>query len=129
VRAASVAVWIAAGLALVACGGPEGEVGDTIKAYADAVADGDGRKACALLTRSLRDDATVFSGMPCEAAVAGQVEDLTPAQRGDAKIDAFKRIEIDGRTAKAEVADYPVAFELEKTAAGWRISDIGSTAP
>ena len=82
-RVRQAAAPIAALLLFASCGGgPESEVKDTVKSYGKALAEGDGRTACGLVTDGFRDQiAEATGGRSCEDAVEAQASQLTPDQR------------------------------------------------
>ena len=117
------AASIAALALLASCGGgPESEVKDAVKSYGKALAKGDGRTACGLVTDGFRDQIAEATGArSCEDAVEAQASQLTADQRDALNINSFNKITITRSGASAEVADMPVEVLLVETENGWKI--------
>ena len=125
---------------LGACGGgDEDKVGDVVRGYLDAVADRDGKRACAFLTRDAqlrtfrRRRAHAGADHPAEACatVVGTFGPLFGVGRiRDVDVN---RIAVDGDRARARAAGFRV--RLEKVEGEWRLSvsglaqRIGDTPP
>jgi hypothetical protein len=107
-------------------GGPESEVKDTVKSYGKALAEGDGRTACGLVTADFRDQiAERTGGQTCEEAVEAQASQLTPDQRDALNINSFNKVTFTRSGASAEIADMPVEVLLVETENGWKIDSFG----
>jgi hypothetical protein len=136
-------VWLALALtALCACGGGEGddgEVGDAVRGYLSAVADGDERRACGFLTRDAQ--LRVFRTKRAHAgpdhparACAAVVASFGPLY-GAKRVGrvAVSDIAVDGDRAQARADGLPV--KLEKVEGDWKLAvpglaqDVGDTPP
>ena len=125
-RVRQAAVAIAALVLFSSCGGgPEVEVKETVQSYGKALAEGDVRKACGLVTADFRDQITeTTGGRSCEEAVKAQASQLTREQRDALDINSFHNVTITRSGASAEIADMPVEVLLVETENGWKIDSF-----
>ena len=125
--------WLALALVLLAgCGGGGGggdEVGDVVREYVAAVADRDGKRACALVTRDAQ--LRIFRSRRVHAgedhpdqACAAVVESFGPLYGvGRLKGVEVTDVEVDGDRAEARADGFPV--RLVKDAGEWKIASVG----
>lgn len=125
------AVVLAAGalaLAPTGCGGSsdQTQVRGTLKAYFGAVVRGDGRGACARLSRSGRRDLlrSVAGAQTCEQAVAQYRAGLTPAQRAQLRAVRVERVAVEGDRATAYVSGVAGvrSGSLEREGGSWKVA-------
>ncbi len=123
-----------------ACGeSDEGEVADAVRGYLAAVADRDGRRACAFLTPEAQ--LRVFrarrahAGADHPAEACATVVESFGALHGVGRLRrvGISRIEIQGGRARAHADGVPI--KLEKVAGTWKLAvsgvgqDVGDTQP
>lgn len=103
---------------LAGCGTSDdrARAGDVVAAFERAVAAGDGRAACALLTTATAQQIASDEQQPCREAVTSL------GLRGG-RIDAT---EVYSTNAKVDLTSGESAF-LSRQHAGWRISALGCT--
>lgn len=110
------------------CGGASDQerVRTTLKAYFGAVVQGDGRAACARLSRSGRRDLirSVAASRTCEQAVTQYQAGLTPAQRTQLRAVRVERVTVDGDRATAYVSGVPGVRSgaLEREDGEWKVA-------
>ena len=140
-RPALMVAALAVAVAAVGCGGDDASAtpAGAVRAYNDAVAGGDGEKACDLLDASARKELQEST----QGAARGscrQVVDLLAAFYDDATKDRLKGAEVaaaeQGDTARARFTS-PVAFggpdqkqtfELKRVDGDWKITSLGLRA-
>ncbi len=108
------------GFVLPACGGsPEDDVRSTVKAFAEAVADQDGDKACAQLTAAGRKSLT--AGDTTCAKVFGDAgkQEQKQAREAADKVDDLK-VKIKGDKATV-TGDDDVNFKMVKSGGDWKL--------
>ena len=94
--------------------------------YLDAVADGDGDKACGHLAAGAQKDlATLAGGSSCPDAVEQMSEALDGKSREQLRSGRIDRVVIDGTTAKATVASGDT-IPLEKSGDAWKVTEFAS---
>jgi Domain of unknown function (DUF4878) len=129
-------VALAAAL-LAGCGGDgdsedTGGAEDAVRAYFEAVGDGDGEAACALLTEAAQEEAEHAARVnSCEKAATAAPQELLSAT-ADAVADADFTISEDptgGTTVDIEVDGQTASIPVEQTADGWKISEYNVTPP
>jgi hypothetical protein len=110
---------LVAAMALGGCGtdASEEDATATVERFQAALADDDGRAACAELTPATRDELESDEKASCERAV------LALDLRGGGRV-AASRVYV--RQAFAEIPGHGDVF-LDQTPAGWRISAAGCT--
>jgi hypothetical protein len=123
------AALVAALLAPAASAGQKGAVVRVVKAYQKALLDGDGQKACSLLTRGGR--AKLLQALPnsshsCTTAADQLAASITPQnrrniQRARSRLST-KDVHIRGRHASAKLLSGRKLL-LAKVGGRWRISD------
>lgn len=125
------ATFLAAGAllgALSGCGGASDkeQVRGTLKAYFDAVVNGDGHGACARLSRSGQRDLihSVAASRTCAQAVTQYRAGLTPAQRAQLRAVRVERVMVDGDRATAYIRGVPGvrSGSLEREEGSWKVA-------
>lgn len=126
---------------LVGCGGagPKSDpdaIHQLLKDAANAVADGDGDKACGYLTPEAQQQVVqltgaAFGGTDCAGVVKFATATLAPLDRKQIEDAEPQNIAVTGTTATAQVAlpsstnqGQSLALTLVKTSDGWRIAGL-----
>ena len=128
---------------LAACGGggesDDAKIGEVVRSYLAAVADRDGKRACALLTREAqlrtfrRRRAHAGSDHPAEACASVVASFGGLYGPGRLRRVTVSRITVTGDRARARADDLPV--RLAKVEGDWKIAvsglaqDVGDTPP
>jgi hypothetical protein len=119
-------------------GGPKSDpeaIHDLLKGGAQAVAAGDGDKACGYLTPEAQQQVIQLAGgfgpSDCASAVKLAAATLAPLDRKQVEDAEPQNIQVIGATATAEVVvpsstnqGQAVQLTLQKTTDGWRISGL-----
>ena len=120
----------AAALAIAGCGkSDEDKVKDTVSSYISALADGDGDKACGLVSNAAGDQIKKQSkAKDCASAI----ESFTKSDDGAAVKKAFKEAKVEKVEVKGEKATATIRVEqqtaplpLEKSGDDWKLSSVG----
>ena len=120
----------ATALALAGCGqSDEDKVKETVNSYITALADGDGDKACGLVSKAAGDQIkTQSKAKDCAAAI----ESFTKSSDGAAVKKAFKSAKVEKVEVKGEKATATIRVEkqtaplpLEKSGDEWKLSSVG----
>jgi hypothetical protein len=120
----------AAALALAGCGkSDEDKVKETVTSYIDALSNGDGAKACGLVSASAANQIkTQSKAKDCASAI----ESFTKSSDGAAVKQAFKaakveKVKVKGKkaTATIKVANQTAPLPLEKNGSDWKLSSVG----
>lgn len=129
VHRSALSALLAATLALAACGdSDEDQVVNTVERYMRALADGDGKEACALMTSEAKAQVMVagafFGGGDCAKILTSIGSDMLDAgDRQDARNTKVVSVKIRGDQATAETRpefdDEPT--ELRKKGGEWLI--------
>jgi hypothetical protein len=113
-----------AGLALSACGesSDADSAREAVKDYAAAVADGDERRACAMLARAARQQFE-RSKSSCEAAYRGFGRALNKRQREELReIEPEVTVNGDRATTRIDAAPFEGKLRLRKENGEWKVS-------
>ncbi len=125
------ATFLGAGALLAAlsgCGGAsdQEQVRTTLNAYFGAVVKGDGRAACARLSRLGQRDLikSVAGSRTCDQAVTQYRLGLTPAQRAQLRAVGVERVVVDGDRATAYISGVPGVRSgaLEREDGSWKVA-------
>jgi hypothetical protein len=124
-----------------ACGGDDGasSPADAVRTYNDAVADGDGERACAQLAESakieLRDATQGAARQSCRQIVellAAFYDDATKERLRDAEVAASQQGDRGSARFASPVGsggpDQAQTFELRRIDGEWKITSLGLTA-
>jgi hypothetical protein len=121
---------IGAALALSGCGGNDhGEIRAAIKGYLDAVAEGDGRRACTYLTENAQLGVFEFKFVHIapdhpQEACAATVTRRAPTERASRlRGAAVNDIAVDGDRAEAKVDGHGV--QLVRVDGAWKLNVFG----
>ena len=130
---ALLSVVVLAAFGFSGCGeaSDQDKVKETMSAYLDALASGDGTLACDQLTgpqaRLMFEDAVVqlpeLQATSCADALSKMADSLGAEERAALEVADVVNIEVDGRTATAEIAGGTTTARLEKSGDRWLISD------
>lgn len=134
-------------VALVGCGGSSGSPKSTIESFYSAVADGNGGRACSLLTSSAQDEAVAKdkvvatgAGRSAPTDCEGAIKDLQePDSSGsklplsDLRFAAVTDVQERGDKAVAQVrigqGAAPVQVEVGKDGGGWKLTAFPDLLP
>lgn len=116
--------------ALAACGGSDSDgVRDTVRSYIQAVLDGDGNRACGLLTAQasrafVQQAATLTNTHDCATAFDREAATLSASQKAVYRSAVLQQVTITGTDATATVkfTDTTTKISLTKVSGDWRIS-------
>ena len=101
-----------------------------ISEFAEAIADGDGDSACALLTEDAQEEVADSAGGDCEAAFDAAGEQLDDDEKDELNDIEPDDVEVDGDRATATVPEIggggDTEFELVREDGDWLISDLGN---
>jgi Domain of unknown function (DUF4878) len=129
-RIATACVGAAALLGVAACGGggDEGDAEDTVKSFAGALADKDGKKACDQLAADAKNQFEQ-SGQKCEDLLQLAFASISEEERNELK-DIEPDVSVDGDTATAKVPNIgeegDSEIKLKKEDGDWKITDLGN---
>jgi uncharacterized protein YgiB involved in biofilm formation len=116
--------------AVVACGGSDSDtVKDTVRSYIQAVLDGDGRTACALLTSDASKAfvdrvASTTNTHDCATAFGKEAATLSSNQKAVYRSAVLQQVTVTGSDATAVVrfTTTTTTIELRKVGGNWRIA-------
>jgi hypothetical protein len=128
-KAATCSFLLATGLA-VGCGGSDDDPEDVVRTYLEAVADGDGEKACDQLTGEakrqavdfLSSQAPEFGATSCEDGLDQLSENLGEDEKDILREPGEATVEIDGDSATVTFEEATTPAELTKSGDDWLIS-------
>ena len=128
--APAVCVVLAACATLAACGGSDSDsIRDTVRAYIQAVLDGDGQKACGLLTadasRSFVEQvASQTNTHDCARAFSVEAATLSSSQKSVYRSAVLQQVTIKGTDATATVkfGTTTTNIGLKRVGGDWRIT-------
>jgi Putative lumazine-binding len=119
-----------AATALAACGGSDSDgVRETVRSYLQAVLDGDGSRACGLLTTQasrafVQQAASVTNTHDCATAFHREAATLSASQKAVYRSAVLQQVTVTGTDATATVkfTDTTTKISLTKVGGDWRIS-------
>jgi len=128
-RIATACVGAIALLGVAACGGggDEGDAEDTVKEFAGALADKDGKKACDQLAQDAKDQFEQ-AGQKCEDLLQLAFASISEEERNELR-DIDPDVSVDGDNATAKVPNIgeegEAEIKLKKEDGDWKITDLG----
>jgi hypothetical protein len=130
-RIATACVGVIALLGVAACGGGDGDEGDaedTVKNFATALADKDGKKACDQLSQDAKNQFEQ-AGQNCEDLLQLAFASISEEERNELK-DIEPDVSVDGDNATAKVPNIgeegDSEIKLKKEDGDWKITDLGN---
>ena len=126
----------ACGATLAGCGGGGGEddVEATLNSYVDAFVDGDGAKACSLMSAQTRTQFTNRVKLITKTSDCGKSIETIRKQAGPTVLAALKKTEVsdvkvDGDTASAKLTSgaNTSRAQLRKEGGEWRVTAVPGT--
>jgi hypothetical protein len=124
-------------IALAGCGGgssPADDAKSTLKSYLDAFVNGDGAKACGLMSKGTRDQFVSRVKVLTKTTDCTKAITTIRAAAGAPAIDALKKtkisdVKVDGDTATAKLASGSgsTTTVLKKEGGDWKITAIPGT--
>jgi hypothetical protein len=129
-RIATACVGVIALLGVAACGGgdDEGDAEDTVRNFATALADKDGKKACDQLSEDAKNQFEE-AGQKCEDLLQLAFASISEEERNELK-DIDPDVSVDGDNATAKVPNIGEGgdseIKLKKEDGDWKITDLGN---
>jgi uncharacterized protein DUF4878 len=119
-----------AAIAVAGCGGgPADDVESAIKSYIGAFKDGDGEKACSLMTRSTRKQFVTRTKALTKTTDCAAAIEAIRTQAGQPAMDALKKVKVsdvkvNGNTATARLSTgkNSSTATLKKEDGAWKVS-------